>query len=133
MSWCHRLIAHDWLLSVCRPHPATSSTFVFDQFYGHCASQSLSLSAPGTRSSRLSRSRPPSMYLFLSRSLFYSLLFLFSLRVYLFCLASANTFPLLSRTLLYLSFPFRVRLPREERPGRTRATTLEFSAFESTP
>lgn len=31
MSWCHRLIAHDWLLSVCRPHPATSSTFVFDR------------------------------------------------------------------------------------------------------
>lgn len=39
MSWCHRLIAHDWLLSVCRPHPATSFTFVFDRFYGHCASR----------------------------------------------------------------------------------------------
>lgn len=71
MSWCHRLIAHDWLLSVCRPHPATSSTFVFDRFYGYCASRQCSRI---TRVSPLFRSLALPIALFFSLSFFLSIL-----------------------------------------------------------
>ena len=78
MSWCHRLIAHDWLLSVCRPHPATSSTFVFNRFY--CASRAITLSllSHNTRYS-LSSALSLSFSLFFSlivSSYFFSVLFM---------------------------------------------------------
>lgn len=119
MSWCHRLIAHDWLLSVCRPHPATSSTFVFDQFYGHCASQSLSLSARGTRSSRLSRSRP--LYVSFSLSLSLLLHFFFFLRSHGHARRPSRLAPFVLGSMPQLT-PGIEKKKKENRTARDRET-----------